>query len=79
MNENTSTQVTGLLGMLALGAVIGAAVAMLYAPKTGKDTRDFLASRARDLKDRAVETLEDAKERVMGKKEELKATVSSRA
>jgi gas vesicle protein len=78
MSENTSTQVTGLLGLLALGAVIGAAVAMLYAPKTGKDTRDFLASRARDLKDKAVETLEDAKERVMGKKEELKAAISSR-
>ncbi len=75
MNGNNEVHTGGYLGMLALGAVIGAAVAMLYAPRSGADTRDFLARRARELKDKAEETLSDAKARLMGKAEELKARV----
>jgi hypothetical protein len=78
MNENTTTQVGGYIGMLALGALIGAAAAMLYAPRSGKDTREYLARRARDLKDKAGDVLDDAKEMIVGRKEELKAHVSSR-
>ena len=32
----------GNFGWFLAGAVIGAAVALLYAPKSGKDTRDYL-------------------------------------
>jgi gas vesicle protein len=42
-----------------LGAVSGAAVALLYAPAAGKDTRDYLNDKARDLSDKA----RDARER----------------
>lgn len=38
-----------------LGAVSGAAVALLYAPASGKETRDFLGERAREGKARAAE------------------------
>ncbi|HEX3744301.1 MAG TPA: YtxH domain-containing protein [Bryobacteraceae bacterium] len=33
------------------GAFIGAAVAMLYAPKSGKDTRQFLADKVQQSKE----------------------------
>jgi gas vesicle protein len=36
-----------------LGAVSGAAVALLYAPATGRETRDYLNEKAREGRDRA--------------------------
>ncbi len=38
-----------------VGAVAGAAVALLYAPATGKETRDFLGEKAREGRDKANE------------------------
>ncbi len=38
-----------------VGAVAGAAVALLYAPATGAETREFLGEKAREGRDRAVE------------------------
>jgi gas vesicle protein len=38
-----------------LGAVSGAAVALLYAPATGRETRDYLGDRAREGRDRAAQ------------------------
>ncbi|MDE3199097.1 MAG: YtxH domain-containing protein [Acidobacteriota bacterium] len=35
-------------GWFLAGAVIGAAVALLYAPKSGKDTRAYLGSSAKE-------------------------------
>ncbi len=46
---------------LLIGAAIGAGVALLYAPKTGKETRRFLRKKA----DRARETLEQTGEDLM--------------
>ncbi len=37
------------------GAVAGAAVALLFAPATGEDARQFLGERAREGRDRAAE------------------------
>ena len=34
------------LGWFLAGVIIGASVAILYAPKTGKDTREFLTEKA---------------------------------
>jgi gas vesicle protein len=36
-----------------LGAVSGAAVALLYAPATGRETREYLGERAREGRERA--------------------------
>jgi gas vesicle protein len=37
-----------------LGAASGAAVALLYAPATGRDTREYLSERARQGRDQAA-------------------------
>jgi len=39
-----------------LGAVAGAAVALLYAPATGEETRDYLGQRAREGREKVVDT-----------------------
>jgi gas vesicle protein len=44
-----------LLLAFILGAVSGAAVALLYAPATGRETRDYLGDRANDARARAAE------------------------
>lgn len=41
------------------GAVIGAAVAILYAPKSGKDTRQLLTDRTQRGKEAVTETTQD--------------------
>ena len=41
-----------------LGAISGAAVALLYAPVTGKETREFLGERAKEGRARASEAAE---------------------
>jgi gas vesicle protein len=38
-----------------LGAVSGAAVALLYAPATGRETREYLGDKARDARARAAD------------------------
>jgi gas vesicle protein len=42
-----------LLAFLA-GAVAGAAVALLYAPATGEETREFLGQRAREGREKVT-------------------------
>lgn len=45
----------GALGLLTVGAVIGAAAALLLAPKTGEETREILREKSADLARRAQE------------------------
>jgi gas vesicle protein len=41
-----------------LGAVSGAAVALLYAPASGRETREFLGDRAREGREKAAQAAE---------------------
>jgi gas vesicle protein len=45
-----------------LGAVSGAAVALLYAPATGRETREFLGERAEEAKAKAAEAAAKGRE-----------------
>lgn len=47
------------LAWFLTGAMIGATVAILYAPKAGKDTRKFLSERAQAGKEAVTETTGD--------------------
>jgi gas vesicle protein len=51
-NDEGAGAGTVLLAFL-LGAISGAAVALLYAPTTGREAREFLGERAREGRDRA--------------------------
>ncbi len=44
-----------ILVAFVLGAVAGAAVALLYAPATGRETREFLGEKAREGREKASE------------------------
>jgi gas vesicle protein len=78
MSENNeSTRIGGYLVAFAIGALVGTGAALLYAPRSGKETRDLLAKKGRDLKGQAADALDDAKDFVQGKKAELTAAVEA--
>jgi len=53
----------GYLGWFLLGGLIGAASALLLAPKTGREIRDQLLERGNDFARRAQEVANDAQGR----------------
>jgi gas vesicle protein len=58
-----------------LGAVSGAAVALLYAPASGRDTREYLGERAREGRARAAEAAEKGREAIKQGRETLATAV----
>lgn len=54
-DERDDLNFLGALGLLAVGAVVGAAVALLLAPRTGDETRELLRERGTDLAKQARE------------------------
>jgi len=61
---------TVLLAFL-LGAVSGAAVALLYAPASGEETREYLGQKAREGRQRAGEVAERGRQAVNQGRETL--------
>ena len=75
-NGNTSP-VGGYLAVFTIGALAGAGIALLYAPCSGKETRETLARRSRELTKKAGDALDDAKETIRGKKDQIVAAVQA--
>jgi gas vesicle protein len=65
---------TVLLAFL-VGAVAGAAVALLYAPATGKETREFLGDKAREAQDRANAMAEKGRQALNEGRETLTSAI----
>jgi gas vesicle protein len=64
MSENChdETEATSRLAWFLTGIVIGATVAVLFAPKSGKDTRQFISEKTQQGKDAVTETGKDVVE-----------------
>jgi gas vesicle protein len=58
-----------------VGAVAGAAVALLYAPTTGAETREYLGTKAREGRVRANEVAERGREVVKQGRETLSTAI----
>ena len=65
---NTDNAIGFGIGLLA-GAVIGGAIALLYAPKSGKETRQL-------IKDKTTEVVEVVKEKTSGVMDAVKESAS---
>jgi len=76
MSEAREPQRSGLTPFI-VGAVIGAGVAMLYAPQSGKETRKLLARKGKQLRDKAQDTIESAQEFIHDRKADLTAAIHS--
>ena len=60
------------------GAAVGAAVALLFAPASGDDTREYLGQRAREGRERAAEAARQGRE-LLNKQRENLTTAFERA
>ncbi|HKE26730.1 MAG TPA: YtxH domain-containing protein [Bryobacteraceae bacterium] len=59
VHEESQDEGVNRLAWFLTGAVIGATVAILYAPKAGKDTRKYLSKSAQAGKEAVTETTND--------------------
>ena len=55
MSRDDGAGAGSILLAFILGAVSGAAVALLYAPQTGRETREFLGEKANEARARAAD------------------------
>ena len=68
----------GVLLAFIAGAAVGAAVALLFAPATGEETRDYLGARAREGRERAVDVARQGRE-VLNRQRDNVTTAIDRA
>jgi gas vesicle protein len=79
-NDDKSTMMSVLAG-IGLGAIIGAAAGLLFAPKPGTETREDLKKAAEDLKSRAegiVSELSTQVDELMQRSKELADTTRTK-
>lgn len=77
MSENNSCPLGGYIATFAVGALIGAGIALLYAPQSGEETRKLIAAKGKELKGKAHDAIEDAREFIDHKKSEITAAVEA--
>ena len=73
--SNNGNSSGAVLVAFALGAVAGAAVALLYAPASGEETRRKLAEKAREGRDRAETIAREGREFINRQRDNLTSAV----
>jgi len=68
-----------ILGGFLVGSVIGVATALLFAPRSGEETRAEIRDKAVELRDRTSETVKDTVSQAKSKAYEIKDTVVEKA
>jgi gas vesicle protein len=64
-----------LMVAFVIGALTGAAVALLFAPATGEETREFLGQKAREGKAKARDAMDQGREYYNSQRENLVTAV----
>lgn len=62
MASDSGVSPAGVLVAFIAGAAVGAAVALLFAPASGDETREYLGQRAREGRERAAEAARQGRE-----------------
>jgi gas vesicle protein len=62
MSRDSSIGAGSVMIAFVVGALTGAAVAILFAPASGEETRERIGQRARESRDRAREALDQGRE-----------------
>jgi gas vesicle protein len=69
--DNTGTVMVAFV----MGALTGAAVALLFAPASGEETREYLGQKAREGKAKARDAMEQGREYYNNQRENLATAV----
>jgi gas vesicle protein len=75
MAEERNSGATGVVVAFTLGALVGAAVALLFAPAKGEETRDFLGEKAREGRDKVAEAAAKTREYLQRQRETIATAV----
>lgn len=75
MARNDGAGAGSVLLDFVLGAVSGAAVALLYAPATGRETREYLGERAREGRERTAAAAEKGRDIVSQGRETITTAI----
>ena len=75
MSKDDSGGAGSILLAFLLGAVSGAAFALLYAPATGRETREFLGEKAREGRDMANEVAQKGRQAIAQGRETLSTAI----
>lgn len=62
MARDNGTGAGGVMLAFVVGALTGAAVALLFAPASGEETREYLGKKAREGRERARDLADEGKE-----------------
>ena len=73
-NDTTNAGATVMLAFV-VGALTGAAVAVLFAPASGEETREYLQQRAREGRARAREAVDQGRDVYQRQRENLTSAV----
>jgi len=76
MSQEQSSPRSGFT-IFAVGALIGAGIALLYAPQSGKETRKLLVKKGKILRAKAQDTVENAQEFISDRKADFAAVIHS--
>ncbi len=77
MSEEGNGYAGGVVVAFAVGALLGAGFALLYAPRSGKETRELIGDKGRELREKTGEIREETRGFVDAKKAELAAAVEA--
>ena len=77
LNSLTTQHSSSTVNRFLMGAVAGAAVALLFAPQSGRDSRAWLKDGTRKLRDDAGHRLGDVKSRLHDGAEVVKESVAA--
>ena len=75
MSRDEGAGAGSILLAFLLGAVAGAAVALLYAPAAGQETREFLGEKARAGRDRAADAAAKGRDMVNQGRETISTAI----
>ncbi len=73
--QQTTSAVKPVVSGFLVGSVIGAATALLFAPRSGEETRTEIRDKAVDLRDQATGTVKDTVSQVRSKASDVKDNV----
>lgn len=74
-DQNNGVGAGTVMVAFMLGALTGAAVALLFAPASGEETREYLGQRARETKARARQALEEGRDYYNAQREGLTSAI----
>ena len=66
-----------ILGAFILGGLVGAALGLLFSPRSGRENREFVAAKANEYWGEGKEFYETSRAKVVDETEELKAKIDA--